>query len=46
MKLADNAHNLVSNSALAETEPAKAARFKDRYERARATLLAAGPETA
>lgn len=41
VKLADNAHNLASNPALAEKDPVEAAELKDKYERARTTLLAA-----
>lgn len=42
VKLADNAHNLASNPALAEEDPVKAAELKEKYERARTALLAAG----
>lgn len=44
VKLADNAYNLASNPALAETHPVRAAELKQKYERARATLLAAEPQ--
>lgn len=41
VKLADNAHNLAANAALARLDPAKAKQLRGRYERAREVLLRA-----
>ncbi len=39
VQLADNALNLESNDALAETDPETATRLREKYERARTRLL-------
>jgi (p)ppGpp synthase/HD superfamily hydrolase len=39
VKLADNAHNLAANPALARTDPEQAKRLREKYHRARAVLL-------
>lgn len=39
VKLADNAWNLASNAALAQTDPENAARLRRKYEHARLQLL-------
>lgn len=41
VKLADNTHNLESNTSLAAIDPDQAMRLRRKYERARSTLLSA-----